>query len=124
MKFIDAFAIIQCISAIEALITKLTKLTKLTRCLISMTMQTPRKSPAFLLVRIHGDAYAYSGDTNTFTRVPRMPPDLPEQLESALLQLHVIDQGKSAVTESRGFHRGCKARWGNQGGLGRGGRRP
>ena len=67
-----------------------------------ITMQTPRKSPTLLLVRIHGDAYAYSGDTDAFTRVPRMPVDLPEQLESALLQLRAIDQGKSVVPESRG----------------------
>lgn len=63
------------------------------------TMQIPRKSPAFLLVRICGDAYAYSGETDAFTRVPRMPLDLPEQLESALLHLHSIDQGKTIDTE-------------------------
>ena len=77
-------------------------------------MQIPRRSPAFLLARIHGDAYAYSGDTDAFTRVPRMPLDLPEQLESALLHLHSIDQGKTIVTE-RADNGGCKARGGSWG---------
>ncbi|KAL3134240.1 hypothetical protein ABBQ38_006671 [Trebouxia sp. C0009 RCD-2024] len=54
--------------------------------------QSPRKGPACLLIRIQGDAYSYSGDSNAFTLVPRMPLDLPEQLESALHQLRAIDQ--------------------------------
>ena len=48
-----------------------------------------------LLVRIKGDAYAYSGETGVFTRVPRMPVDLPDQLEQAQHALASIDHGQS-----------------------------
>lgn len=50
-----------------------------------------------LLVRVSGDAYAYSGETGAFTRVPRMPVDLPDQLEQALHSLDSIDRGGSAA---------------------------
>ncbi|KAL3147352.1 hypothetical protein ABBQ32_002835 [Trebouxia sp. C0010 RCD-2024] len=61
--------------------------------LLNSAKQSPRKGPACLVVRIQGTTYAYCGDSNAFTRVPRMPRDLPEQLESALHQLRCIDQG-------------------------------
>ncbi|KAL0035584.1 hypothetical protein WJX79_000466 [Trebouxia sp. C0005] len=44
-----------------------------------------------LLVRIRGDAYAYSGESGAFTRVPRMPVDLPGQLQQAQQALTLID---------------------------------
>lgn len=50
-----------------------------------------------LLVRINGDAYAYSGETGAFTRVPRMPVDLPDQLEAALHTLDSIEQGLKSL---------------------------
>lgn len=46
-----------------------------------------------LLVRIRGDAYAYSGESGAFTRVPRMPVDLPGQLQQAQQALAAINQG-------------------------------
>ena len=46
-----------------------------------------------LLVRIRGDAYAYSGESGAFTRVPRMPVDLPDQMQQAQQALASITTG-------------------------------
>lgn len=56
-------------------------------------VQSPSGHATCLLVRIRGDAYAYSGDSGAFTRVPRMPVDLPDQLRQAQQALAAINQG-------------------------------
>jgi len=56
-------------------------------------MQSASGHASFLLVRIRGDAYAYSGESGAFTRVPRMPMDLPDQLQQAQQALAAINQG-------------------------------
>ena len=66
--------------------------TALCHC-FGIALQSFRSSGACLLIRINGDAYAYSGDSERFARVPRMPVDLPDQLELALHQLDSIDRG-------------------------------
>ncbi|KAL0050516.1 hypothetical protein WJX82_001360 [Trebouxia sp. C0006] len=58
----------------------------------STNYQSASGHASFLLVRIRGDAYAYSGESGAFTRVPRMPMDLPDQLQQAQQALAAINQ--------------------------------
>ncbi|KAL0020340.1 hypothetical protein WJX77_012513 [Trebouxia sp. C0004] len=56
------------------------------------THQSASGHATCLLVRIRGDAYAYSGVSGAFTRVPRMPVELPDQLKQAQQALAAINQ--------------------------------
>ena len=51
------------------------------------------QGPPILLVRLFGCCYVFDETSESFVKMPRMPLDMAEQLQNAVLALKSVEQG-------------------------------